>query len=191
MRLFITASLLVFSFNGFSQIVPSAGPYTTSDGYYTINVSLSGTTLEVVEPNKKSAYTLVSGNEYKFVNPTNGIEYRIEVVSETEIASFKPNSRNNRTQLFFSGTLNEAPVKKAFDKYKVIAEKYQGWMKTDSKDAQLWAFCAAAAIARSSFNDEGFEDYISKIVPSLKQIVTDKDKCPCEDAIPVTYWRRY
>ena len=64
-------------------------------------------------------------------------------------------------------------------------------MKSDPKDAQMWSFCAAAAIGKSSFNADAYETYVAKIVASLKQIMVTPDKCPCEDAIPATFWRRY
>jgi hypothetical protein len=180
--------LFMLSLQASAQIVPSSGPYTTSDGYYTVNISFKSGLLTVVEPNKTSPYTLVSGNEYRFVNPTNGIDYRIEVVNATTLACFKPTNLQNRTMLLFSGSLNEAATAKTFTDYSKVAEKYKNLMKTDAKDAQLWSFCAAAANARSSMNEDGFANYAAKIIASMKQIIVKPTKCPCEDAIPAVLW---
>ena len=166
-----------------AQKIPSTGNYTSADGYYTIVISYKDKVLTIVEPNKTSPYKYVSGNEYHFTNPTNGIEYLIEVVDETTLATYKPTNRSNKYFFYFTGTANTPASKEDFAKYFPIAEKYKEKMKEDPKDAQLWSFCAAAANARSSFSKEGYEEYLSKVVPSMKAILEKKDKCPCTDAI--------
>ncbi len=175
----------------FAQKIPSAGNYTSADGYYTIIISYKDNILTIVEPNKISPYKLLSGNEYHFTNPTNGIEYLIEVVDETTLATYKPTNRNNKYLFYFTGTANTPASKEDFNKYFPIAQKYKEKMKEDPKDAQLWSFCAAVANARSSFSKEGYEEYVSKVVPSMKVILEQKDKCPCTDAIDQRLFDKY
>lgn len=174
--LFLSATLI-------GQKIPSSGYYTSTDGNYTITVLFKDKILTIVEPNKKSPYALVAGNEYHFTNPTNGIEYLIEVVDETTLAMYKPANRANKYKFYFTGSANKPANLEKFNKYFSVAKMYLERMKTDAKDAQLWSFCAAAANARSSFNEEGFEEYLSKIIPSMKALLEDKTKCPCTEAI--------
>lgn len=182
---------ILFSVICVAQKIPSAGIYTSTDGYYSITVMFKDKILTIVEPNKTSPYTLVAGNEYYFKNPTNGIEYLIEVVDETTLAMYKPTNRANKYKFYFTGSANTPANNEKFKKFFPIAKNYLEKMKTDSKDAQLWSFCAAAANARSSFNDEGFEEYLSKLVPSMKAILENKTKCPCTDAIDQDMFDRH
>jgi hypothetical protein len=174
----------------FAQTKLKSGNYTTSDGMYTIKVryDAKANTLTIVEPNKTSEYTFVSGSEYGFTNPTNGIEYRLEIVDATTLESFKPASRNYRTKLYHSGGADEVTSSEDFVDYQKIAEKYKDKMTSDPANAQLWAFCAAAANARSTLNADGFESYAKKVVKQMKKIMEDKKKCPCTDAIPASLW---
>lgn len=174
-----------------AQKIPSSGYYTSSDGNYTITVLFKDKVLTIVEPNKTSPYALVAGNEYHFTNPTNGIEYLIEVVDETTLAMYKPTNRANKYKFYFTGSANKPADNEKFRKFSQIAKSYLEKMKEDPKDAQLWSFCAAAANARSSFNEEGFQEYLSKIIPSMKAILEDKNVCPCKDAIDQDMFRRY
>ncbi|RXK60807.1 hypothetical protein ESA94_10120 [Lacibacter luteus] len=176
-----------------AQIAPEPGVYSSEDGYYSITIAYKKDekVLTIVEPNKTSNYTFVSGNEYRFVNPTNGIEYLIEVLSTEKFAAYKPGNKANRSLFYFTGNASTPATKKEFIDYSKIAEKYKEKMKTDPKDAQLWSLCAAAANARSSFSKEGFEEYVAKIVPSIKAILEKKDKCPCTDAIDQSTFDKY
>lgn len=176
-----------------AQIQPEPGVYSSEDGYYSITISYNkeGKIFTIVEPNKTSNYTFVSGNEYRFVNPTNGIEYLVEVVSTEKFAAYKPGNKTNRSMFYFTGNASTPATNKEFVDYSKIAAKYKEKMKTDSKDAQLWSFCAAAANARSSFSKEGFEEYMAKVVPSMKAIMEKKDKCPCTDAIDQRTFDKY
>ena len=193
MKLFLL--FITSCFAGFvhAQIQPEQGIYSSEDGYYSITISYSrqGKIFTIVEPNKTSNYTYVSGNEYRFVNPTNGIEYLVEVVSAEKFAAYKPGNRTNRSMFYFTGNASTPATKKDFVDYSKIAAKYKEKMKSDPKDAQLWSFCAAAANARSSFSKEGFEEYAAKIVASMKVILEKKDKCPCTDAIDQPTFDKY
>ncbi len=176
-----------------AQILPEQGVYSSEDGYYSITIAYNKETkvFTIVEPNKTSNYTFVSGNEYRFVNSTNGIEYLVEIVSTEKFAAYKPGNKANRSMFYFSGNASTPATNKEFIDYSKIAAKYKEKMKTDPKDAQLWSFCAAAANARSSFSKEGFEEYVAKIVPSMKAILEKKDKCPCTDAIDQQSFAKY
>ncbi len=188
MKLFVSLLFLVSTVAALAQIVPNPGPYTTADGRYTISLEAADGKVTVVEPNKKSVYTKVGGNEYKFVNPTNDIEYRMEVVSQTEIAFFKPSSPDNRTMLSFSGEMKQETSEANYEKYSAIADAYMARIETQPNDTQLWVMCAAAATARARLNEKGFEDYARKSIVAMKALLEDKSKNPCPDVIPNALW---
>ena len=179
----------------FAQAKLKDGNYTTADGSYTINVKYDAksNSIIVTEPNKTSEYTAVRGNVYGFTNPTNGREYRLAIVDATTLEAFKPASPDDRTQLLHSGGGNGSgegdEVNEDFDKYQEIAEKYIGKMVSDPDNAQLWAFCGAAANARSTMNAKGFEAYAKKAVRQVAPILEDTSTSPCPDAMPVQLWK--
>jgi hypothetical protein len=175
----------------FAQKIPASGIYTSTDGYYSITVNFKDKILTIVEPNKTSPYTLVAGNEFYYKNPTNGIEYLIEVVDATTLAMYKPTNRDNKYKFYFTGPAIKPADNEKFRIFSAVAKKFLEKMKEDPKDAQLWSFCAAAANARSSFNNDGFEEYLSKLVPSMKAILENKTKCPCTEAIDQAMFDRY
>lgn len=174
----------------FGQTKLKAGTYTTSDGSYSINVryDAKANTITVVEPNKTSEYTSAGGGEYGFTNPKNGIEYRLAIVDATTLEAFKPGGRDSSTKLYHSGGADEAASSEDFEKYQKVAEKYLEKMKSDPDDAQLWAFCAASANARSTMNAEGFESYAKKAIKEVAKIMEDTTSSPCTDAMPADLW---
>jgi hypothetical protein len=174
----------------FGQTKLKEGTYTTSDGSYSINVRYDAktNTIVVVEPNKTSEYTSAGDGEYSFTNPKNEIEYRLAIVDATTLEAFKPGGRDSSTKLYHSGGVDEAVSSEDFKKYQEVAEKYLEKMKSDSDDAQLWAFCAASANARSTMNAEGFESYAKKAIKQVATIMEDKTSSPCTDAMPADLW---
>ncbi|WP_199139112.1 hypothetical protein [Pedobacter sp. ASV12] len=169
------------------QIKPTSGQYTTADGYYTVTINFESNTLTLIEPNRTSIYTKVSDNIFSFIHPTSKIDYRIEVMDPQTIQTFKANVSSSRYTLKLSST-SESSSNEQYKTYSAMAERYKAKMLTDKKDAQLWSFCAAAAYARSTMNDEGFKEYATQISSSIKLIIVNKAKCPCEDAIPPAIW---
>lgn len=187
MRTFLIFALICVFGMAKAQIKLTSGQYTTADGYYTVTINFEGSTLTLIEPNLTSIYTKVSGNVFSYVHPKSKTDYRIEVMDPSTIQTFKVGSENNRYTIKLSSTSMNSDNEQ-FKTYSAMAERYKTKMETDKKDAQLWSFCAAAAYARSTMNEEGFSAYAEKIVSSIKQIITNKTKCPCEDAIPATIW---
>jgi len=185
----ITTALMCLSLFAQAQLKLTSGQYVTEDGYYTVTINFDGNSLTLIEPNRTSVYTKVENNVFRFIHPTNKIDYRIEVMDAGTIQTFKPAVDNSRYTLRLSKS-SETANSEQFKTYFAMAERYKAKMLTDKKDAQLWSFCAAAAMARSSMNDEGFKEYASKIVASIKQIIINKAKCPCEDAIPTEIWNK-
>lgn len=189
MRAFLIILLVCAVGSAHAQIKLTSGQYTTEDGYYTVTINYDQNSLTLIEPNRTSVYTRLEGNVFRFIHPTNKIDYRIEVIDPSTIQTFKPDVDNSRYTIRLSkgdATANN----EQFKTYYAMAERYKAKMTTDKKDAQLWSFCAAAAMARSSMNEEGFKDYANKISLSIKQIIINKAKCPCEDAIPTEIWNK-
>lgn len=170
-----------------AQIKLTSGQYTTADGYYTITINFEGNSLTVIEPNRTSVYKKVADNIFSFIHPNTNVDYRIEVMDPQTIQTFKPGVSNSRYTIRLSSGSTGADNEQ-YKTYAAMAERYKAKMASDKKDAQLWAFCAAAAYARSSMNEEGFKEYATQVASSIKLIIINKAKCPCEDAIPVAIW---
>lgn len=183
----IFALLIFASINAKGQIKLTSGQYTTEDGYYTVTINFSGNQLTLIEPNTTSVYEKIDKNIFRFIHPRSKTDYRIEVMDSNTIQTFKPFVNNSRFTIKLSNS-DAIADNEHFKKYFALAEHYKAKMQSDKKDAQLWSFCAAAAMARSSMNEEGFKVYATKIALSIKQIIVNKTKCPCEDALPLSVW---
>ena len=186
LRFFTSAFLCLLCFSLSAQIKLTSGKYTTEDGYYTVTINFADKELTLIEPNRTSVYHRLTGNEIQFIHPTNKIDYRMEVMDASTVQTFKPGSTNRYTLKLSSKDMTT--TNEHYNTYFALAEKYKAKMQTDKKDAQLWSFCSASAWARATMNDDGFKDYAKKAALSIKQIIIDKSKCPCEDAIPATIW---
>lgn len=169
------------------QIKAPSGPYTSSDGMYTVNIEIKENTLTVVEPNKTSVYTLTGNNTYEFTNLVNGKHYKLQIADETTLVAF---GSTGTTNYYFSGGLSKAASRDQFAFYQKVAEEYKNKMTEDPGNAQMWSLCAAAAMNRATLNDEGFEEYARATILSLRQIVTDQRTCPCPRAIPPALWSK-
>ncbi|MBW4888089.1 hypothetical protein KXQ82_00115 [Mucilaginibacter sp. HMF5004] len=188
MKILFTCILTCCLLSAFAQIVPLTGTYTTSDGNYNVNILYSNNTLTIVEPNKTSPYKYAKNNIYTFTNPVNNIDYAVEVIDQKTLGCYHPSTPDNVTKLIFNTGTNSMAPKEVIAKYKQIADNYTAKLKTDPSNTQAWAFCAAAALAHAYYNEEGFKIYAAKVARSLKLIIVDKSKCPCEDALPKDIW---
>jgi hypothetical protein len=65
--------------------------------------------------------------------------------------------------------------------------KYSDMMRSDKKNSQVWALCAASALAKSKYSPSQFEQYAKRTVSSLKNIVGTNGDCPCSDVLG-EYW---
>lgn len=171
----------------FGQIKVPSGPYTSSDGMYTVTIEFKENTIVVVEPNKTSSYILTGNNTYEYTNPNNGKHYKLQIADETTLVAF---GSTGSTNYYFSGGLSKAATKEQFAFYKKVAEEYKNKMNEDAKNAQMWSLCAAVAMQRATLNDEGFEEYAKATILSLRQLVTDQRTCPCPRAIPPALWQK-
>lgn len=165
------------------------GNYTTSDGRMTIEIKKEGSSLVLIDPYTTSKYTPVGKNTYSFTSPKTGTIYMAQVIDGTTIKTYKKGYESQSSLISFSGDSEKGATREENKKYFAIANKYKDMMKSDSKDAQLWSFCAAAANARASLNESGYQDYARKVSFSLKQILENPSKCPCEDAIELSIWK--
>ncbi len=185
---FFSALFFCVATNALSQIVAPSGAYTSSNGFYTVNIKFVDKTLVVTEPNKESVYVMTSPNVYEFTNPTNGKKYKIEVGDETTLIAY---GSTGSTNYYYSGDKEKAATPEQFEFYKKVAEEYKKKATDDAPNAQLWTFCSAAAMNRATLNSAGFEEYAKTVILSIRQIVTDQMNCPCPRAIPPAMWRKY
>lgn len=183
----VAFALTLLASTASAQIEAPSGPYTSDDGRYTVNVKFEDGNLTIVEPNKTSVYTPTGENMYEFTNPVNGRHYKIQVEDKRTLAAF---GSTGKTNFYYTGNaVVNSPETIQF--YKKMAERYEAKMKSDSKDAQLWSFCSAAATQRWRLNDQGFEAYAKETIASMRLILEDQSKCPCPDAIPPVLWVKY
>ena len=177
---FLFCTLLSISFCSWAQ-TPQDGRYQSSDGYYSFSLTvLDDGSLEVVEPNKTSIYTK-SGNQFQH-SEAKYSHYMIKVTSATELYTFK-DGYEGQTKFTWIGSdvLSEEDC--------VLAEKYQELAADeDDPEVQAYTFCAVAALAKCNYTAEGFATYAASIVLVMKQIIVDKNKCPCTDVIPQSIW---
>lgn len=169
------------------------GPYSDGNWQCTLSYNADGS-ITLKDVKYTHVYRTV-GNTYSYVH-TNGVDYRIQPLDNKRFKVFHADSPNNFTVYDYTGsdnpTTNEnagtiAGAEPAAD-YKQVAEKYRSQVKNGTGDARVNAFCAAAAMARSAYSPAEFSNYAKKLVASLKQIVADKQHCPCADAIPQSIW---
>ena len=183
---------LVFSIiclSGYTQKLLTDGTYTTSDGLYSITIEFKKDSIRLVEPNKVSIYSSVGNNIYKFVNPKNGVDYRIEVLDSKTFASYKNIRPAERTIISLNEGINDTEMSDSAEHFLKLAEKYLDKSAKDPDNLQLWTFCSSAASMRAVLNKKGFEETISKHIKALKEIMIDRSKCPCEDVIPIELWK--
>jgi hypothetical protein len=188
----LSVAVLLLLFNSLhAQLKLTPGNYVGGGWECNLKYNTDGA-ITLVDATYTHTYKPV-GNTFSYVH-TNGVDYRILPLDNKTFKVYHEGTPDNFTRYTYIGGGSVSPNPEEASKanntieYKKIAEKYRDKMKADSKDAQMYAFCAAAALARASYNEEAFNTYAKRVVASLKQIMVNKAKCPCEDAIPQTIW---
>ena len=179
--LFLLSALVAVSFFTIAQN-PKNGKYQSKDGMVSISIEIQEDgSLQLTEPNKVSIYKK-DGNYYRHSEPKYSM-YMIRVGSPDEIYTFKDGYSNSEYLFTWIGS-EEVVVEGCalYDKYLEKSEEAEG------NEVQAWTFCAAAALAKCNYTKEGFETQAAAIVMTLKQILVNVNKCPCEDVIPASIW---
>lgn len=182
MKSIIILAFMSFSFLGVQAQSPKPGKYQSADGNYSFSVAVNDDgSLEITEPNKVSVYKK-EGALYRHTDPKYSM-YLIRVESDTEIYTLKEGN-SNEYQFTWIGSdevsIDDCPL---YEKYLEKAEE-----GTES-EVQAWTFCAAAALAKCNYTEAGFNTQAAAIVMTLKQILVNESKCPCEDVIPASIWK--
>lgn len=173
--------LSVFSVSGQTLI---KGNYISADGYYTISISHENNEITVTEPNKVSIYKSSYDNKYYHTEPKYA-EYYIKVTGTKECYKGK---KGGEEYLF--NYSEEAPQEalaegiencELYEKYILLSEKNQ-------VNDMIWRMCAAAALVKCTYNEQGVKDYIAHSVSKLKAILKDPSTCPCTDVISKAIW---
>lgn len=167
----------------------SSGSYSSSDlGYtYTVIVKHEGNVITIIEPNRTNHYKSDGGNTYYHTEQKYSHFY-IKVIANNKYYAGKQGSNQ---QLFTysggstSGANEEEVLPSGIDDCPLY-DKYLNLTQTDHVDAQAWAFCGAAALAKCTYTD--VRAYLEPIIKAMKSIVEDTSKCPCTDAITQTEW---
>jgi len=169
-----------------SCLAAPGGTYVIAGGGYSIDMTMDGDTLVVVEPNKTSPYGKQADGSYHFTNPNNGITYGIRVIDDATIEAFKPGSDNPPTRLTRLGGGGEATTADIADadKYSALAERYNQLAESDPANIQVHVACSAVALKRSVASREEADAYAAQMVGMLRQL--DASANPCPDVI--TSW---
>lgn len=180
---------MFFNVNVFSQVRLDPGTYTSSDGYYSIQVVIVPEGLQIIEPTKVNLYKLGSNGWY-WHSDQKYSQYYIKIVNSKELRTGKEGAVES--VFSWAGPLKEINLEdvELNKDCMMLAEKYQA-LAIDDVDTQAWTFCAAAAVVKCMGSEEDFENYAESIIISLKQIVVNKEKCPCEDVISAALWKKY
>jgi hypothetical protein len=186
----------------------SSGIYVIDGGGYSIDVTMNGDTLTVIEPNKTSTYTRQGDGSFHFTNPNNGILYGIRIIDDRTIEAFKPGSGNPGTRLSLMGApRGKKPAPAADMPGKAVAdsgpaptpadvsasqamhreaERYAALAKSDPLNVQSHTACAAVAWKRYTSSASEADAYAEEIKGMLKQLLVDPNANPCPDVI--TSW---
>lgn len=163
----------------------NSGHYSSSDlGYtYTVMIEHEGNKITITEPNKVNEYKSSGGNTYYHTEPKYAHFY-IRVAGSDRYYAGK---KGGAEQLFvLSGNDDgDAGILEGIDNCPLY-DKYLNLTAGGDDDAQAWAFCGAAALAKCTYSD--LEDYLEPIIKTLKSIVVDQSTCPCTDAISQSEW---
>lgn len=159
------------------------GNYTSSDGKYTVSVEQNGSLISIIEPNKKNTYKKANANYFYHADPKYG-EFYVRVVSDSKFYSGKTNGGEN---LFTANNSESEETITSADNCPLY-DKYLKLSKNDPEETQAWSFCAAAALAKCTYNPTASVAYVKAIIESLKSILVDQSKCPCEDVITKAEW---
>ncbi len=183
MRTTIITSFVVFflSFQISNSQSLKPGKYQSDDGNINVSVSiLEDGSIELIDPRITSVY-IKSGDLFRNSNPkyTN---YLIRVESENIFYTLKD---NNDSEFRFTWIGNETMVSEDC----VLYEKYLDLAGDENEvEVQAYTFCAAAALAKCNYTEEGYKTYAAGVVTLLKQIIVDSNVCPCLDVIPISIW---
>lgn len=180
---------LVVCFSAFSQTKLEPGRYTSADGYYSFEVRYVPEGLQVTEPTRVNLYIGGADGIYRH-SEAKYSKYYIRVVNSKELRTGSGNS--NEPVFTWSGPLLLAdPENAKLDvECMVVADKYKKLAEEDF-ETQAWAFCSAAALVKCTSDPEGFNAFARDIVLSLRTMVIDQKKCPCEDVISPALWNKY
>lgn len=186
----------------------SSGLYVIDGGGYSIDLTVNGDTLTVVEPNKTSTYVKQGDGSYHFTNPNNGILYGIRIIDDRTIEAFKPGSGNPGTRLSLMGAPrgrkapagpdmpgqasaepNAQPTPADVVGAQAMhreAERYAALAKSDPLNVQSHTACAAVAWKRYTSSAGEADAYAAEIKGMLKELLVDPGSNPCPEVI--TRW---
>lgn len=165
------------------------GRYSSADGLYSFEVSYIDKGLKVVEPSRTNIYTLGSDGLYHH-SEAQYSNFYIRIISANELRT--GSGRPTESVFTYVGpAMQPLTGDDAFsDECMAIAEKYHKLAQEDF-ETQAWTFCSLAATVKCAAEPEGFEAYARQVVLSLRTMVVDQNKCPCEDVISQELWNKY
>lgn len=158
----------------------AGGTYMIEGGSYMITVEQDGGNLVVVEPNKRSEYTLQADGSYHFHNPDTDTTYGIRVLDANTIEAFKPFADSAPTRLVRMGGGSDAGTAEPgdSDRYGALAEQYAQRIETDPDNVQSWAACAAVAMKRSIATSAEADAYAAQMAAMLQAMDAAGSPCP-------------
>ena len=187
MKKLILMFFIVFSVNTINAQALKSGNYSSSDmGYtYTVIIKHEGNLITNTEPNRTNQYKSNDGNMYYHID-SKYAHFYLKVISDDK---FYAGKQGGSQQLFTyqGGNTSEEEVLPSGIDDCPLYDKYLNLSQTDHTDAQAWAFCGAAAIAKCTYT-ANLMVYLEPLIKALKSIVEDTSKCPCTDVITQNEW---
>jgi hypothetical protein len=181
--------LLATSFVAPPAAAQTSGTYTLEGTNYAIDVLFAPGKVTVVEPNKRSEYTMTRAGRYEFTNPTNGIRYGLQVIDAATIEAFKPlDPGSPPTTLVLTDRQAAGAQAATYDAHMKVANKYRALAESDADSPHVWAACAAAAYSRATQTSETANWYARDASALLKPIMVNPKTTPCPDAISQRHW---
>lgn len=185
----IFSFLLVVLFTLLEAQSIEPGVFEMEGGNYSVSVKFQDSSIEVTEPNRVTSYTLLSGNKYQYYHEEFQKTYYVEIMDPNTLSFTSSNTSGATILKRSSQTLKAAS--KDYDRYMAIANKYKEMAENDADDdmeVQAYTFCSVSALAGAMKTEKEFIEYASQVALTLKTILVNPNKNPCQDAIPAAAW---
>ncbi|MCQ4035480.1 hypothetical protein [Kaistella montana] len=186
MKTFLFLMSLLYSTLFLSQNQFQKGIFVMEGGNYSIQAQLEAGKFTVVEPNRTTPYTLMSGNTYQYYHSGFNKTYYVEIVDNNTL-NFTSSNTGNAT--VFHRESSASASDEVNTHYMEVANKYKKLAEDGAdQEVQAWAFCSATALAGAMKTNKEYRDYAKQASQSLKLIIVNPNQNPCSDAIPDDIW---
>jgi len=163
----------------------TSGTYILQGGSYTFQAEFTEDALTVIEPNKRSIYTLVKPNVYEFINTNNrNIRYWLKVIDAKTLEASKPDSDGEPSYMKLVEVKIPNEPQNLNKNWQIVADKYMALTNTDPDNVQSWSLCAQTAMSYALQSEQAGKDMAQQNKEFLKVLLDDPSTSPCPEVIP-------